>query len=155
MGTQQAEAEPKYDETEALHLLGQYAAKHKSFAKDKERAAEELRRALLGMHERAGFLIKSTNDGGIELHLTGQSRRVSVLLEEDTVQVQSVEPRGDPMKVKLHYNPATKLLEGEEDDGFLTPEPGKPKSRKRSAVAVVIQAALDAMDQPPRDKQIS
>jgi hypothetical protein len=136
----------EYDATEALHLLAEYAGRHRSFDKEMEKAGEALRKALLELHDKAGCRIESTSDGeGITLHLS-QSRRAKVMVAHGFVQVQALEPPGSPVTIKLHYNPATKLLEGEEDDTFVTPGPGEPKSRKRSALAAVVKAALDAMD---------
>jgi len=142
-----ADEKPKYDDTEALHLLADYATRNKGFADEEDRAANDLRRALLALDGRAGFQVQTAQqkDGSIILHLS-TAKRAKIEVGYGAAQVQSLEPRGQGVMVKLHYNPATKLLEGEDDDDFLTPEPGKPRKRKRSGLAAVVKAALEAME---------
>src|SRR4051812_22257265 len=125
-----ADEKPKYDDTEALHLLAEYARRNKQFTDEEERASLELRRALLALDGRAGFQVQTAQqqDGSIILRLS-PAKRAKIQIDGGAVHVQSLDPSGEARMVKIHYNPATKLLEGDEDDDFLTPEPGKPRKR--------------------------
>ena len=53
-----ADDKTKYDDTEALHLLADYASRNRTFEEEQTRAGDDLRRALLALDGKAGFRVE-------------------------------------------------------------------------------------------------
>lgn len=134
----------KYDGAEATQMLAlaREALDRGHNADARVLAARELVQAVGEVAKAAGYNV----DGGREavgIRLPGGA---GAFVSEDNgrVLVGKIAQQAQPRPVPLDYDPVHGILVGKDEDRFRHPEPGAPRKR-RSAVAVVVEAMLDAI----------
>jgi hypothetical protein len=135
----------KYDRTEAEVLIADVLRDDTKNHEAMDAAAKELLAELEAMNDFSGARIeKKGAEVGIHVgtKLPGwvEYKEHSFVIRHDDGKLDRRD-KPQPQPLPLRFNPSTKTWEGEVDDAFFKPEPGKPGA-KRAALAVIIEAVL-------------
>ena len=145
--TVSALAPSKHDSREAIDLLAT-AAHNPQADRDRERdAACALIDALVELKGKTKAVISrvaSKEIYAVDLQVAGAEIRVQVDGDGDGLRIVDLtDDRSSLVRVEgLSYNPATGLYDADAYDRTLAPIPGKPFPVRRSALAVVVEAAM-------------
>jgi hypothetical protein len=136
-----------HDTREAIELLAT-AAHNPKADRDRERdAACALVDALLGLKGRTKAVISrvaSKEIYAVDLQVGGAEIRVQVDGEGDGLRIVDLtDDASSLVRVEgLSFNPATGLYDADGYDRNIAPVPGQPFPARRSALAVVVEAAM-------------
>ncbi len=135
-----------YDHTEAKQLLANEAEKLRPDTQGRAKAAEALVDALAKLDGTAGFTIRPVQSRQHTVEMRAVYQSVFIGTMRNGQIVLSHEGSNRPEEVQgLNFDPLTGELVGAQPDTFYGPAtPGQP-TRRRSALPVVVEAALKAM----------
>jgi hypothetical protein len=135
-------SEHKYDETQALEILGAYAEERNPARSidAREAAATVLLEQLRRLDKRFVDLAAVRNsDGSVAIGFSFGSAKVSYLSGRFYCQADEHSKR---VAIPLSYSRARNIFEGTTPEATTVPVPGDPVEKKRDALAVIAEAIV-------------
>lgn len=139
----------KYDTREAHHLLSVAGSQSDDARRMRNAELPQLLNELVALSA-PGVVIRrhptAIHDGTLQVFVNGGAA-VTIALDY-SAGCLIITREAVKRQISLVYNTHTKRLEGAEVDQHIVPTPGEPLPR-RSAIAVVVEAALAVADGDP------